>query len=320
MTTGWGVVGSLLASYLVPQWDEGMMHVDRFILSILLLPVILSISDPPWASSKHLVPELDAQDLLSLVPRKEQPNDSHIYLFSTLTFINIPKDATAFEFSKAPSPYLLPTLAIHVYPAFDILIQSEFFDFTIWGQLGNHFNKNIELIELENQIISLLMELDTINRRYQNIFSQNPPKYHQVDKLASLYKHNYLKDAQNDHQQGASTDQSVSHTKKVDDIRKLISDYENQPQLARLNSQIHPPMIDQDAVAAQFSIGAYMHSSDLDRALGSSSIEVGGTMIRFLRQLSRAFKYLFNNKLESIIYLLLLLLLTTVIKALFVRS
>jgi hypothetical protein len=79
-------------------------------------------------------------------------------------------------------------------------------------------------------------------------------------------------------------------------------------------------MTDQDAVAAQFSIGAYMHSSELDRALGPSSVEIGGTMIRSLRQLTRAFKYLFNNKIESMIYLLLLLLLTTVIRALFVRS
>jgi hypothetical protein len=297
-----------------------MMHVDQLLVSILLLPAMLSICDPSWANSKHRVPDLDAQDLLSLVPRKEQPNDPHIYLFSTLGFTNIPKDATAFEFSKTPSPYLLPTLAIDMYPPFDIRIQSEFFDFTIWGQLGNYFNKNIELIELENQIIALILELDAINRRYHNIFSQNPSKYQQVDKLATLYKYHYLKEGQNDHNQGVSIDQSATHTKKGDDIRKLISDYENQLQLMRLNPQIHSPAADQDAVAAQFSTGAYMYSSDLDRAFSSSSAEVEGTMMRFFRKLSLAFKYLFNNKVESIIYLLLLLLLTTVIRALFVRS
>jgi hypothetical protein len=68
--------------------------------------------------------------------------------------------AAVFEVSSGPTSRVTPLFGLEIHPPIDVSFQTEYFDVTVGGQLSNLFQKNIELLAIEREIIALFKELE----------------------------------------------------------------------------------------------------------------------------------------------------------------
>ena len=182
---------AILCSYFY-QAGIGDMDMVKIRGVCLLLFLVLLAVDIASAGSKHGFAPLDERDLSFYLQKQEKENDPYLYLFSTLSLISRRKDTAVFTIAKSPSTYATPLVVMEIYPELDMHIQSEFFDFTIWGQWGNYFNKSIEVIELENEILRLLNALKDLNERYKDLIQTTNSVIPRPQKLPTLDRKNYV--------------------------------------------------------------------------------------------------------------------------------
>jgi len=275
-----------------------------------------------WAGSKRGFPQLDEQDLPFYLHTQEPGSDPYIYLFSTLSLISRHRNTVAFNIARSRHTSALPLIALEIYPEPDAEIQSEFFDATIWGQLGNFFNKNIELLMLENEIIKILQDLEAVNARYQELISPKNPIISPPQRLPTLDQHNYL--TYRDTTSPEPSRKDSGHAQPAEDhppndLRSQIRRHEAQLQQATLktNPALHRPTPEGFA-KAPFE-DASVRSAQQARTLDSTGSAMDSALFQLFHKIVLVIRYVMENKIESSIYLSLLIIFAAFVKTLFAR-
>lgn len=288
----------------------------------LLLGVVLLAWSMTWAGSKRGFPQLDEQDLPFYLHAQEPGSDPYIYLFSTLSLISRRRDTIVFNISRSRHTLALPLIALEIYPSPDAEIQSEFFDVTIWGQLGDYFNKNIELLMLENEILKILQDLEEVNARYQDLISPKNPIISQPQRLPTLDQHNYLtyRDTTSpEPSRKDSGDAQPADDHPPNDLRGQIHRHEAQLQRAtlKINPALQRPT--PEAFGKTPFADASLRSTPQARTLDSTGAGLDSLLFQLFHKMVLVIRYVMENKLESSIYFSLLILFSAFIKSLFSR-
>ena len=168
--------------------------------------------------------------------------DEHVYVYGSLFLQPGKPDDTEFYIVPSRSMHTIPLIALNIYHDIDTYIQSEFLDFTIWGMLGNYFNKNIEAIEFENEILRIFRQLEDLNKKYQSLVVQNYNS--KKEDLITLDKGQFFKQ-----QEHVDTNGDYKDSNGQKDIKRLIQEYTGQrspftygkPRTLRRNHSIVPP-------------------------------------------------------------------------------
>jgi hypothetical protein len=275
---------------------------------------LLSAAATVWAASKHRIPESNGKDVWRAVETQVVEGDEHVYVYSSLPLHPSKHDDTEFYITLSHSMHLLPLITLNIYHDIDIYIQSEFLDFTIWGMLGNYFNKNIETIEFENDILHILRQLEDLNERYQSLVesSKNSQKGDLVtldkerffkkqehvstngeskEDLATLDKERFFKK-----QEHVSTNGESKDDRQQNDIEGLIREYIREYSGTGLTFLVQKA---ENPEKKSFE-GAPSISMQSNRAL--SREPSNESVDKLLFRLVKLFHYLVNNKLEAALY------------------
>lgn len=291
-------------------------------VSVMLL-LILASRSLGWSGSQHIFPRLDEKDLPFYLDKQGQAADTTLYLYSSLPLLNLNKTLTIFTISHSPFKHITPLAAMEIHPESNIHLQSEFFDFTIWGQLGNYFNKSIEIIKIEREILEILQRIDLVNKKYKDLLESHLiPKIH-TEKIITFDRMNFfaLSDKNNPKNTNLKKPRSTQSETKDGEAHphSLIEMYEGEFQHERLRTNIHFQSTHGGMVGPSFYDTAYVRSVDAAQKLDVQKPEIDSFLFRIFYKIVILIQYLQHNQLESLIYLSLLLLLTAFIKVLFTR-
>jgi hypothetical protein len=301
-------IGWIDAGSVVQAIDRQSGHVC--LMLALLAWLLLAIGNRAAAISKLGVPDLDEQDLPSYLEKPAHHDDHHLYLFSSLALISRRRAAAAFELSDSPTSGIAPLLRLEVHPPVEASFQSEFFDVTIWGQLSNLFQKNIEILTIEREIIGLFKELEELNARYLARLGS------QAGSPLTLDRRNYLQ-----RRPGTNIKQE-DKGEATPELLSLTEQHESAGQTERLASQLalrtgvgRPP-----ALEAKASAAASMRAAEAQQDADGTGTTPGGWIVYVFRLFRLVMRYLLQNKIATMIYLWALILLSIFVKAAFRRS
>jgi hypothetical protein len=300
---GWLDVRSAVQAIERPSGHVGL-------ILALLAWLLLAIGNRAAAISKLGVPELDEQDLPFYLDKPAKHDDAHLYLFSSLSLISRQRAAAVFELSSSPTSGIAPLLSLEVHPAVDTPFQTEFFNVTIWGQLSNLFQKNIELLTIEREIIALFKELEDLNARYLALLGS------QAGSPLTLDRRNYLQ-----HRPGVNIKQE-GKSEATQEISNLTQQHDSAGPSERLAAQLaarfgtgRAPALEATASAA-----ASMRAAEAQQDAGGIGTTPGGWIVYVFRLFRLVIHYLLQNKIATMIYLWALILLSIFVKAAFRRS
>jgi hypothetical protein len=290
-------------------------------LALALLPwLLLGIGEEAAAISKTARLELDEQDLPFYLHQSVQHDDAHVYLFSSLTLISRRRAAAVFELSGGPASGIIPLLNLKIHPPLDALFPTEFFDVTIWGQLGNLFRKDLELLAIEREIIALFKELEEINARYMALAGAQGASPFQAGRPLTLDRRNYLADRREGGKAG-QLPQADQNTKRSQAFLRLIQLHETPAQSERMAWQLvtraradRTPSVETIAMAA-----ASRRASEAQQGPEGIGTVSEGRIISLFRVSKLVIRYLLENKIEAMIYLWLLMLISLSAKTIFSR-
>jgi hypothetical protein len=251
----------------------------------LLLVCLFAAGSTGWGASKHRIPELHGQDIWRAVETPVVDGDEYIYMYGSLLLHPTKKDETEFSLASSRRPYMLPLIILNIYHDIDTYIQSEFLDFTIWGMLGNHFNKNIETIEFENDILRILRKLEGINKKYQSLMMHS--KSATQENLVTLNTDRFFTKQEHMHSDG---DYKDSYGQS--EIERLIRQY-NGTQVTFHVQRAEAP--EKQSFESSDSVGA-------PRSMGLSAEPTNENVNNMVFRIVRLFRYLLNHKLEAAIY------------------
>ena len=145
------------------------------------------------AISKQQYEKNDTNYILdNIVKNKPTKINNNIYIYSSISTSTFDKDFIKYTISNLKNNKIIPLVELDTYHEIDTSIQSEFLDFTIWGILGNFFNKNIEMAELNNEIIAIFQEIEMINENYNQLLVAKTDRNSKIDALITLNKEKYL--------------------------------------------------------------------------------------------------------------------------------
>jgi hypothetical protein len=292
-------------------------------LIAMVLFCILASRGMVWSGSKYVFPGLSEKDLPFYVDKREQAVDPHLYLYSSLSLLGLNTTSIVFNISQYRFDHVYPWIVMNIYPDTDQHMQSEYFDFTIWGQLGNFFNKNIEMLKIENEIIEILNKIEEVNRKYKELIESKIIHKIEVDKIITFNKMNFI-DSQKDgdiekisrKQQGSVQSEAGDG---IQDPAAMIQMYESEYGRGRLRGDIHFHTLKGGMAGPGIYEAADARSVNTSKKLEAEEPELDSIPLWLFYKVTVLIKYLENNKLESLVYLSLLLLLTTFIKVLFTR-
>ena len=288
-------------------------------LALALLPLLLlAIGKQATAISKSAVPALDEQDLPFYLDKPAPYDNTHLYLFSSLSLISRRRAAAVFEISGGPTSELTPVLGLKIHPSMDVPFPTAFFDVTIWAQLGNLFQKDLELLAIEREIIALFKELDEVNTRYMALFSAQDGGPLQNGRPLTLDKRHYLSDGRQGARAGQPL-QTAQNTKAPQGFLHLIQRHDNPGQSERLTSQLMARVGAHQAPAVETITlaGTTMRASQAQRDPEGTGTLGEGRIIYLFRVSKIVIRYLLENKLEAMIYLCVLMLISLSLKTVF---
>jgi hypothetical protein len=294
----------------------------RKTLSMILSMMLIGWSDV-WAVSKQVFPRLDARDLPFYLDKHDQVWDQNLYVFSTLSLLSVRKDSVVFDVSKYSVNDAIPLLVFDIYPESTIGVQSEFFDFTIWGQLGNYFNKTIEVIKIENEILSILDEIEKLNMSYKKLMELIKPYSLKKEKIITIDKMNFVffkkRDAIESAQEETAGSQQPKNTRETKTVDDLIRRYESEFQQERLKAGVHSPMAQPGMLEAGAFEATYVRPTQGARALEAAGPAVDSVIFRLFTAVKAILRYMQENHIEAVIYLSLALVVGAFIRVLMVR-
>jgi hypothetical protein len=294
--------------------DSQFEHI--YFIFVLLAWLLLAIGNRAAAISKLGVPELDEQDLPFYLEKPAHQDDHHLYLFSSLALISRRRAAAAFELSDSPTSGIAPLLRLEVHPPVEASFQSEFFDVTIWGQLSNLFQKNIETVAIEREIMALFKELEELNARYIALLSSQAGNSFETGRPLTLDRSNYLQ-----RRPGADIKQEDT-SEATQEILSLVQQHESAGQTERLASQLalRTGVGRAPALEARASAAASMRAAEAQQDAEGTGTTPGGWIVYVFRLFRLVIRYLLQNKIATMIYLWALILLSIFVKAAFRRS
>ena len=280
-------------------------------LSWLLLP----IGHQAAAISTLAVPELDEHDLPFYLDKPSHDDNTQLYLFSSLPLISRQQAAAVFTLAAGPARGITPLLHLEVHPPVEVSRPSKFLDVTIWGQLSNPFQRNLELVAMEREIIALFKELEEFNARYMGLLGS------QAIKPLTLDRRHYLQESA----EGRAGKPSQTDQESVgrQELLSLIQQHESTGESKRLTSQL---AAEAGATRAMVLEAKALAATSMRASEAQQDPETTGTatppgrvfyVVRLFRVIIR---YLLEHKIEATIYLGLLILLSASIKAVVHRS
>jgi hypothetical protein len=278
------------------------------------------------AISMLAVPELDEQDLPFYLEKSAHHDDPHLYLFSSLSLISRRRAAAVFELSSGPISGITPLLGLEIHPPIDMSFQTEFFDVTIWGQLSNLFQKNLDLLAIEREIMALFKELEELNARYLALLGSQAESSFQAERPLTLDRPNYLqrRPGTDVRQEGKMSQQSktAQNSEANRELLSLIQQHESAGQSERLASQLaaRAGAGRAPALEAKASAAAAMRAAEVQQDPERTGTAPGGWIVFALRLFRLVIRYLLQNKIETMIYLSALILLSIFVKGVFHRS
>jgi hypothetical protein len=299
------------------------MSVHKLKDALVLLYIVLITSTVVWPASKYSFPKIDQTDFSYYLNSQEYIDDHNIYLYSTLTFINRDRNTIFFDISKLFNKNFLPISGLNIYREISEHIQSEFFDFTIWGQMGNYFDKNIEIIELENGIKAVMKEIEKINKRYREVLNLKNDLQMQSDDLITIDKMNFLYSYEENSLKGSTKEEEnrkyIEVSRKNHDIHRVIQMYEEHLSHERLKPHLTAQLARHELSERESYEAVYIRSAESSGKLKRTNSQTDNAIYRMFKKMMSVLKYLIENKLEAAIYLSALVLLTTFVTRLFKR-
>ena len=228
------------------------------------------------------------------VETKAVEGDEQIYVYGSLFLQPGKLDDTEFYITPSHSLHLIPLITLNIYHDIDTYIQSEFLDFTIWGMLGNYFNKNIEVIEFENEILRTLRQLEDLNKKYQSLVvqSQNSKK----EDLVTIDKARFFKQ-----QEDVDTNGNHKDSNRQKEIERLIQKYTGATTTFYVQKAEDP---EKKSFENTPSISA-------QRSMALSAEPENENVDKVFFRLVKLFYYLMQNKLEAAMYLSVIVLVVT---------
>ncbi|RMF83804.1 MAG: hypothetical protein D6736_20695 [Nitrospinota bacterium] len=284
----------------------------KYVPIIGLLLILLTTWSRGWSASKQGFPPLDTHDFSYYLPHDSSPGSS-LYLYSTLSFLGLNRDELEFSITPHQVPGVTPLLSLSPYPPLEYPLQSEFLDFTIWGQLGNYFNREIELIALENEIMAILKELKAINERYRALLNTEPNRSW-VKYAITLDSRHYLHAGERKEKEEEGEEVAVGGAGGGGPrvlyhlLRSQLPGQGGGGGVQMTGSSLLGP-----------SPPAVTLMTAPEQKLDPSTSMENSLVIRIFNKMMALIRYLMENKGEALIYLGFLLLLSTAVKAMFER-
>ncbi|HXH12489.1 MAG TPA: hypothetical protein VNP04_22310 [Alphaproteobacteria bacterium] len=303
-------MGACLGVAIYPSFDA--LKTISVILSLILANTSLV-----WSGSKYLFLPLEEKDFFFYLDKKEQTINANLYLYSSLSLLNLNKASVAFSISHQPFKHVSPLTVIDITPKNEFYIQSEFFDFTIWGQLGNFFNKEIEIIKIETEILQVLKEIEEINKKYKELLDAGLIFEIRSEKIITIDRMNFVKSIRGHNTERSDKRKLNPIQSKIDS--SIIHMYESESRWERLRGDIQFRTGKREIMEPGFYSTTYVQSVNTSQKLEAEEPEIDSLLFRIFYNMVALIKYFQNNKVESFIYLSLLLLVTTFIKVLFTR-
>ena len=165
---------------------------NTIFLVLLALLTCSFLSVPPvLAVSKSSIPQIESEDFRFFFTDRDETEEDKVYLYFSYSLIDLEGDSLEFVLTRSRSAQLTPIGAVPIFPPIESRIRSEYIDISIWGHLGNYFNKNIEALEIENDINSILCELEEINERYGALAGTARRQPLKTEYLKTIYTDNY---------------------------------------------------------------------------------------------------------------------------------
>ena len=298
-----------------------LFPLSKTCLALALLPwLLLAIGKEAAAISKTAGLELDEQDLPFYLNQSLEHDDVHVYLFSSLTLISRRRTAAVFELSGGLTSGIIPLLNLKIHPPVDALFPTEFFDVTIWGQLANLFQKDLELLAIEREIIALFKELEEINAHHMALAATQGASSFQAGRPLTLDRRNYLADRRQWGKDG-QLPQVDQNTKRTQPFLRLIQLHETPGQPERMTSQLATrSRADRTSSVETIAMAvASMRASETQQGSQGISTISEGRIISLFRVSKLVIRYLLENKIEAMIYLWLLTLISLSAKTIFSR-
>jgi len=283
----------------------------------VILSLILANTSLVWSGSKYLFLPLEEKDFSFYLDKQGQTTNANLYLYSSLSLLNLNKTSVVFSISHQTFKHVSPLIVIDITPENEFYMQSEFLDFTIWGQLGNFFNKDIEIIKMETEILQVLKEIEKVNKKYKELLDSGLIFAVRLEKIITINKMNFVKSTR-------ETDTDKIDKGKLNLIQSEIDSsmlhmYESESRWERLRDDIHFRVGKGDIMEPGFYSTAYVQSVNTSQKLEADEPEIDSLLFRIFYNMIALIKYFRDNKVESFIYVSLLLLVTTFIKVLFTR-
>ena len=171
------------------------------------------------------MPLLDEQDLPFYLDKLVQADNAHLYLFSSLSLVSRRGAAATSELSGAPARGITPLLSLAIHPSMDVQMLPESFDVTIWGQLGNLFQKDVELLTMKRVILALFKELEELNARYLALIAVQPGSLFAAEGPLTLERRNYVQERPGvEGRQGLSLTQQYEHISRGERLDRMPAD------------------------------------------------------------------------------------------------
>jgi len=256
------------------------------------------------AASKRSVARIEESDLSFLLNRGD--NDGRLFVYSSLSFLDLNSNSITFNLSATEHRHLIPSARINLYPPIQTEIRSEFFDFSIWGHLGNYFNRQIETIEIENDISAILQELATLNERY--VRSTQGAGIHSFNTryLKTINRGNYF--AESDVQLGEERDDYQLREKKGK-LQVRI-----QTNLSSPEETLKTEIVDMSVVVVGKFTQNISQEYDIDKVETlEDSFTDPGVIEKIMGVFVSILHYLLTNKIEALIYITILFFLINLI-------
>jgi hypothetical protein len=285
----------------------------------LLSWLLLAIGNRAAAISKLAVPELAEQDLPFYLNKPAHHDDAHFYLFSSLSLLSRRRASAVFELSSSPTSGITPLLSLEIHPPIDTVFQTEFSDVTVWGQLDNLFQKHLELLALDREVIALFKELEDLNARYLAQFGS------QAIRPPTLDARNYLQrrpgaNVRSEDKMGQQS-KTAQNSKARQALLSLIQQHESAERSDRLAAQLvaRAGIGRGSALEAKATAAASMRAAEAQQDPESTGTAPGGRIIYLFRLFRLVIRYLLENKIETLIYLWAFILLSIFVKAAYHR-
>jgi hypothetical protein len=261
-----------------------------------LLGGLLAVWATAWGASKHSLPGSSAQDVWRAGETQVVEGDEHVYVYGSLFLHPGKPDNTEFFLTPSRRMHTIPLIALNIYHDIDTYIQSEFLDFTLWGMLGNYFNKNIEAIEFENEILRIFRQLEDLNKKYQSLVAQSHNS--KKEDLITLSNSQFFKQ-----QEHIDTNGDYKDSNGQKDIKRLLQEY-----TAKITFHIRKA---EDPEKKSFESAPSM-SAQSSMALSAEPRNENEHKVFF--RLINLLRYLLTHKLEAAIYLSVVVFVVTSVK------